>query len=151
MFLSYTEFIRESAENRIFQAEKVARDPQLAKILNDCEEGKHVHVALNVTPGADSYVGVAINDGTSTSEVYKTSDPKVALIAIIMKNTSRTSPEEIASILKTKDDFLNYTVFAGDRAMTQEEVAKKYNSEFKISPGVASQFFTSTPIKKETN
>jgi hypothetical protein len=146
MFLNYSEFINESKDERISLAKSLASQKHLAEVLNNCEEGKHKSVQINITPGASSYVGVALNDGETFSEVYPVSDPKVALVALVMKNTGRKDPKEISNILTVDDEILNYAVFAGDRAMTHKEVIDKYNFGYKIPAGDAVPIYTSTPV-----
>ena len=100
-----------------------------------------------ITPEAKSYVGVAINDGNSVSEVYKTSDPRLALLSIIMKNIDKEDIDSVIDIIRFQDSHLNYTVFSGNRKMTPEQVAAKYN----LAGGLAaSQMapFVNTPISK---
>jgi hypothetical protein len=145
-FLNYGDFLNESSSLEV--AKDVHSSDKLSTLLNDVVEGKLPHIQVVPTPGADSYVGVAINDGSSISRVYVTPDPKVALVAIIVKNTGRTKPEEIASIIEYPDGYLNYVVFAGDRAMTQKEVADRFNFTYNTNDGNTISFMTSSPIRK---
>jgi hypothetical protein len=149
MFLNYEQFLNESVDSRLKIAQEASKDPHLAEILNDCEEGKYPGVQVVITPGTKSYVGVAINDGDSISEVYPVGDPKVALVAIAMKNTGKSDPESISKILTASpDDWLNYTVFAGERELSPEDIANKYNFKYQVPAGDAMGVFTSTPVKK---
>jgi hypothetical protein len=150
VFFNYSEFLKESTskEERLALAEKLLSDTDLKEVLIDCEEGKYPQVQIAITPGAKSYVGVALNDGSSISEVYKTENPRVALLALVMKNTGKQTPEEIASVLTVKDVFLHYAIFAGDKPMSQREVADRYNFLYNIDPSDAIGVFTTTPIKK---
>mgnify|MGYP003329070564 CR=1 FL=1 len=151
MFLNYNDFLNESSSvQELYIAKKISEEKLLAEFLNDAEEGKFPWIQISITPGAKSYVGVAINDGSSVSQVYQTTDPKVALVAITIKNTHRETPEEIHSVLSHPDDFLSYTIFAGDRPMTKKEVSKRYNTNYKIEAGDAVPYYISTPTTNQT-
>jgi hypothetical protein len=150
MFSYYNQFLKESENSDIHLAEKLSKNDHLSGVLNDCEEGKFPHVQIVVTSGASSYIGIAFNDGFPVTDVYKTTDPKVALTSIVVKNTNRKDPESIASILKASSDFLTYSVFAGDRKMTRDEISRMFNYDIKISPGDAVPFYTSTPLSNKT-
>ena len=150
MFSYYNKFLRESENNDIYAAEKISKTKELSDILNGCEEGKFPQIHVSVTSGADSYVGIAFNDGSPFSELYKTTDPKVALTAIVMKNIGKTDPDYIISVLKETSDFLTYSVFPGNRKMSPAEISKMFNFDLKVSPGDAIPFYTSTPISGKT-
>ena len=67
--LSYSEFLSESKDDMIALAEKLSKNHELSKVLDDCLEGKHTPIQIIITPGSASYVGVALNDGNSVSDV----------------------------------------------------------------------------------
>ena len=146
--LSFDEFLNESKSDVLEKAMSLVNNKNLAEILNNCEEGKYQHVQIQPTTGADSYVGIAINDGTPVSEVYHTPDPKIALVAIVMKNTGKDNPDEISSILSFDEPSLNYVVFAGNRPMTSREIADRYNFDRLKTVGDAVPFYTTTSILK---
>lgn len=145
MFKTYDDFLNESEEFSI--AKKMIENKQMSQALQDCIDGKFVHIRVMITPEAKSYVGVAINDGNSISEVYKTSDPRLALLSIIMKNIDKEDIDSVIDIIRFQDSHLNYTVFSGNRKMTPEQVAAKYNLAGGLSASLMAPF-VNTPISK---
>jgi hypothetical protein len=150
MFKSYSSFfqIQEKENSQLFDAEKMAASEEFSTILKNAKESKYSHVQINITPGAKSYVGVAIDDNDSISEVYSTEDPCAALLAIIMKSSGKKDKNFIKEAIRERRIFLKFAVFAGDEPMSREEVISKYNLSYEIYPGDAISFFTSTPIRK---
>lgn len=146
MFLSFEEFLNESI-GTLEKAMNLMSNKKLAEVLNNCEEGKYQHVQVQPTAGATSYIGVAINDGTPISEVYETTDPKAALVAIVIKNTGKEDPNDISSILSFEEPILNYTVFAGNKPMTSREIADRYNFNTIKTVGDAVPFYTAPILK----
>ena len=148
--LNYDEFVN---ENKIQDLLKIAGDLQnsnkeIAGILNDCEEGKHTSVQIVPTPGATSYIAVALNNGYPMAEVYTTSDPQRALLALVMKNINSEKPEKIKYELTDNAPLLQYSVFGGDRKPTLKEVADRFNFKYGDFSSDALAFYTSTPISK---
>lgn len=152
MFKYFRQFLKESeaVDDLMSRAKELVNDEKLKVVLNDCLEGKYPSVQVVPTPGADSYVGVALNDGAPLSEIFHTSDPVVALVAIVIRNTNKEDVESIKSELTLSGEFLNYSVFAGERPMTAGEIAKRFNFSYKVPAGDAVPFFTSTPISRKT-
>jgi len=147
MFHDYESYLNES-ENAERIHKLIIKNSELSEVLNKAIEGFYSHIQVIVTEGVTSYVGVALNDGESISEVYKTADPKVALVSIIIKNSGRKDVENLISLITTEDNYLAYSVFPGNRPMSQQEVADRFNFDYKVPPGDAVPFYTSTPIKK---
>ena len=128
-------------------AKELILDPKLKEVLNDCEEGMYPAVQIVPTPGADSYVVASlVND--PVSEVFSTGDPKLALLMMISALLKTQDPSVIANELTDEDGLLKYSVFAGDRRMTSQEVANKYNIRFHDWDGNALPYLSSTPIRK---
>ena len=145
MFKTYNDFLNESEEFSI--AKKMIENKQMSQALQDCIDGKFVHIRIMITPEAKSYVGVAINDGNSISEVYKTSDPRIALLCIIMKNIGKDDIDSVIDIIRFEDSYLNYAIFSGNKKMTPEQVAAKYNLAGGLTPAQLAPF-VNTPINK---
>lgn len=150
MFLDYISFLNESFERFLERASELAASKELAEKLAECSEGKYPNVQIVDTPGADSYVGVAINDGASFSEVYKVSDPRVALVAIVMKNTGKDDTKSIIDEITSEDhSILRYSVFGGNKVMDPKEIAARFNLDiYKVPNGDTVSYCTSTPIRK---
>ena len=148
MFLGYSDFLNESVDPVIIKAKKLANNKQLAKVLNECEEGIYTWISVIRTRGAKSYVGVALNDGNAISYVYDISDPRVALVALILDNSKNNNPEEIISMLTNKDELLNYAIFAGNKSLSPEEISKRFNFQFKTSATDNTVMRTNTPVIK---
>jgi hypothetical protein len=145
MFKNYNEFLNESKEDDLVLAEKIAAEDKFKSVSDKCEEGMHPHISITAVHDAKSYVAVALNDGSPISEVYSTKDPMVALIAIIIKNTSRKKSDEILSIIETNDSLLAYSIFPGDQKMTDDQIANRFNFS---KPENNVPFYTSTPVIK---
>jgi len=145
MFKNYNEFLNESKENELALAEKFSKEDKFKSMSDKCKEGMHPHISITETHDADSYTTVALNDGSPISEVYKTKDPVVALIAIIIKNTGRKKSDEILSIIETDDPLLAYSVFPGDHKLTDDQIANRFNFS---KPDNNVSFYTSTPVIK---
>lgn len=138
-----------SKANIIDKARELVSNSFLKSVLLDCINGKLPSVQVTFSESVKSYVAVSINVEKLFSEVYYTEDPKVALVAMIIEDTGKELPEEIANVLTTNNNgHLRYTVFPGTRKMSPREIANKYNFKYDISPGDAVPFYTSTPIKK---
>ena len=148
MFLDYEDFLLESIDDNLFHATKIATHHIIKKALADCLIGKYPHIQVHSTTGATSYIGVAFHDGSSISDVYKTEDPGIALVAIIMKGSELDNPHKIAKELTMGDGFVNYEVYPGNKAPTQMEVANRFNAAYKNSPGDNISMVTSTPIQR---
>lgn len=146
MFKSFDQFLNESYEKDLSLARKFAVDSEMKPVLDNCLEGVYSHISVIDTHGAKSFVAVALNDGAPICEVYNVSDPRIALLAIIIKNTQRDELEEVKSIIETHDSQLNYSVFGGDKKLTTEEILNRYN--FKKPDNVVPPFITDTPITK---
>lgn len=145
MFKNYSEFLNESVEEDLSLAKKLASDNELKPILDNCLEGVYPHISVVETHDAKSYLAIALNDGAPHSEVYRIDDPRIALVAIMIKNTGRKKLEEIKSLIETQDPVLAYSVFAGDQKMTRDEILSRFN--FK-KPEMTVPYFTSTPVYK---
>jgi hypothetical protein len=145
MFKNYSEFLNESLDEDLSLAKKLASDSELKPILDNCLEGIHSHISVVETHDARSYVAIALNDGAPISEAYKVEDPRIALVAIMIKNTGRKTAEEIKSLIETHDPILAYSVFAGDEKMSRDEILSRYNF---TKPEMTVPYFTSTPVYK---
>ena len=147
MFKSYLEFITEGNDNLINTAEKFSKSDILKDVLIDCQEGKYQHIqVLPSTMYTKSFVGVAFNDGNAVSEVFNTEDPKVALVAIIIKNTGSKDIDRIERILTIKDSILNYAVLPGNKIMSKTEIENRFNFQYKMPEDSIQGLLTSTPI-----
>lgn len=149
MFLDYDEFLLESKTTSCLDlASKLMEKPRLKQILQDCVDGIHPKIQITPIQGTTSYVAVAMNSGVPESAVFKTSDPRKALLAMIILNTGKRDPEEIISIIGVNDVLVEYSVFPGTRKLSDEEMKARYNltySEFaEFLP-----IFTVTPIIKK--
>jgi hypothetical protein len=143
---NFQEFLFES-HDWLSIAKKASQSEELRELLNDCEEGKYPAIQVVPTPGADSYVAIAMGD-KMISDVFLTDDPKVALTAVVMKNLDTKDPEKVANLLKDKEGLLQYSVFAGDRKPTPKEIQARFNVRFSDDVGNMTAYLTSTPIRK---
>jgi hypothetical protein len=148
--LNYDQFLNENEkQNFLKQAGDILdQDAEMAEILNDCEEGKYTAVQILPTPGTKRYVAVAINDGYPVADIYQTSDPKRALLALLIKNLRISSREAIIGELTSNSQVLQYSVFASDKKPTLKEIADRFNFNYADFSGDALAFYTSTPISK---
>jgi hypothetical protein len=150
-FKTYNQFLNESlSKDEIFdKASEAVKDTILKEILIDCEEGKNPCVRLINTETAKSYVGVSISPDNLFSDLYVTTDPKIALVATIMKDANTEEIEKIRDIILDKNSgYLRYDVFAGENAMTPREIADKYNFQYRTTNGDGIPYYTATPIVK---
>lgn len=142
MILNYSEFLFESKKHDIVEkAKKLLQHEDLRQTLQDCVDGKREKIQVVPTEGAKSYVAVAINSGGfPISEVFHTSDPKLALLCILLMNDGmEKTADELISIMNIRDSLLQYSVFPGERKMTTEEILAKYN----VSPDDKSSYIAS--------
>ena len=145
MFLNYDEFLFESVTNKV---EKLIEIPRVSSAVKDCIDGKHSQIQITFIQGAKSYVGVATNSGSPHCEVFHTSDPGKALLGIIISNTGKTDAEEIISIINTKDSLVEFSVFPGEKKLTDEELMAKYNLMYSDYSQIT-QHFTGTPVYRQ--
>jgi hypothetical protein len=143
---NFQEFLFEK-HDWLSPAEKAAQSDHLKELLNDCEEGKYPAVQVIPTPGADSYIAVAMGDNL-LSDVFLTDDPKVALTAVVMKNLKTEDPKRVAEVIRNKEGLLQYSVFAGDRKPTKKEIMDRFNVRYSDDVGNMTAYLTSTPIRK---
>jgi hypothetical protein len=130
-------------------AKKLISHPALKRTLDAAEEGKMRWIQMTITESVKSYVGVSVDSKFLFSEAYLTEDPKVALVAIVMKVTKKKKAHQIRKVLdETNDGYLRWAIFPGNRAMTKEEIIDKYNFDYKVAPGDAIPFYTSPPIMR---
>ena len=129
MFLDYNDFIFESHSSPVEKAEHLmGKYEELRNVLQDCVDGKYAKINIIETAGADSYVTVATNSGVPYSEVFNTTDPKIALLSIVIDNTEKTNHKEIMQYLQVEDSLVQYSVFPGNRKMTDEEMEAKFSA-----------------------
>jgi hypothetical protein len=135
--------------DEIEAAKKLVSHPILKRALTAAEEGKMKWIQINITESAKAYVGVSIDTEFIFSEAYLTEDPKVALVALVMKVSKKKTAHQIRKVLdETNDGYLRWDIFPGNRAMTKEEIIDKYNFDYKVAPGNAMAFYNSPPIMK---
>jgi hypothetical protein len=142
----YEDWLNESEENSLEEAEKLSQEPELKDLLVEVEEGKHSNIRIQRTTTAKSYVGVSINPDDIFSEMYITDNPKAVLVAIIMKTSKRHKATDIRDIIMDPTGgFLRYDVFAGENKLSPREIANKYNFSYRSTDGDAVPFYTSSP------
>ena len=150
-FKTYDQFLNESLDKSdIFnKAAEAVKHESLKEILVDCEEGKNPSIRIVKTETAKAYLGVSISLDNLFSELYMTTDPKIALVAIIMKDANTEEIEKIRDIILDKNNgYLRYDVFAGENVMTPREIADKYNFQYRTTNGDGIPYYTATPIIK---
>lgn len=150
-FKTYDQFLNESLDKSdIFnKASEAVKHESLREILVDCEEGKNPSIRIVKTESAKAYIGVSISLDNLFSDVYVTTNPKIALVATIMKDVDTEDVEKIREIILDKNaGYLRYDVFAGENKMSPQEIANKYNFQYKTSTGNSVPFYTSTPVVK---
>lgn len=146
---NFSDWLSESkVEDSLLHAKEIFHDSDMKELFNDVEEGKYPSIQVIKTPGATSYIGVALNDGFPLTEVFHTSSPIEALLAIIILDNRTTNPEVIKGELTREELLLQYVVFAGDRKPTSEEMAKRFNITYQDPDDNSVSFYTSTPIRK---
>ena len=148
MIKNYNNWLNESKEDLLELAKDFSQNSILEDLLVECEEGKNPSIRIVNTETAKSYVGVSISIDNLFSVVYITTEPRIALVATIMKDLNTKDIEKIKSvILDGNGGYLRYDVFAGENTMTPREIADKYNFQYRTTPGDAIPFYTSTPVK----
>lgn len=149
MIKNYHNWLNESKDDLLDLAKDFSQDSTLKELLVDCEAGKNHSIRIVNTETAQSYVGVSISIDNLFSDVHITTEPRVALIATIMKSANTKDVERIKDIiLDTNGGYLRYDIFAGENSMTPREIADKYNFQYRTTPGDAIPFYTSAPVFK---
>lgn len=150
MFFSYDEFILESKTSEALEKAKglMKSHKELMQVLVRCQAGEYTKIQMQTMQGAKSYVAVATNSGSPESRLFKTSDPKKALLAMIIASTGVTDSSEIIGMIEVKDSMTEYGVFPGERKMTHDEMKAKYNVSYDSHADVL-PMFVGTPISKK--
>lgn len=149
MFLDYDEFLFESKSSSCLDlASKLMDNSRMKQILQDCVDGIHPKIQITPIQGTASYVAVAMNSGVPESAVFKTSDPKKALLAMIILNTGKKDLEEIISIINVNDVLIEYSVFPGTKKLSDEEMKARYNLTYSDFAEFL-PIFTGTPVIKK--
>lgn len=145
--LTFFQFINESADDSIVNAEMYASNPMLVNVLKNCQENKYSSVQMITSSGAESYVCVSLMDGNVVSKVFKTDDPKVALVAMIFYVLRKNvTAKRISRFLRSRESNLEFSVFAGNRELTDEEISKRYNFVMPTDPSKV--MYTNSPVHK---
>lgn len=145
--LSYVDFINESTSN-IEKAEMLLRDKELTLLMQKCEAGENVSIQIIRTEGATSYIGVALNDGEPVASVFHVSDPILAMVAIIIKNTKSDNIDTVKKEVKRQNQLLRYSVYPGKHTPTAKEVADRFNIRYGDFSNDNLPWMISTPINK---
>jgi hypothetical protein len=149
MIKNYNNWLNESKEELLELAKDFSQNPTLKDLLTECEEGKNPSIRIVNTETAKSYIGVSISPDNLFSDLYMTTNPKIALIATIMKDANTEEIKKIRDIILDKNSgYLRYDVFAGENAMTAREIADKYNFQYRTTNGDSIPYYTATPVIK---
>ena len=148
MFLTYTEFLAKSEHHDIVDqaTQMIMNNPDLDQVLNDCLNGVYAKIQIIETEGITKYVGVAVNNGIATSNIYCTTNPKVALLCTMMDNMKTVNAQEIIDSIKLDTTILEYDIFPGIRRLTLDELKTKYQMKDSLKGYIT--ILTAAAIKK---
>ena len=135
MFLNYDDFIIEnlngySSDKLLSLAEEYYSSHHIVNILNRAEDGRYPHVQISRTEGCKCYIGAVMNALTPYSEVFETNNPKIALLALVLRNLNTKKISLVKSeIDDNSSSVLKYSIFPGNKKMTLQQLINKIPSK----------------------
>ena len=140
--LSYSEF------NLKKLAKKLLKNQNLLEFLEACENGEIPQIQIQRIESSESYVAIATNSGNPESEVFKTSDPFIALVSLVIKDTKFTTADQILEAMYINSQTVTYSVLPGNRKMTKRELEDRYNMSYPDFTQEGTVKMTNSPIVK---